>query len=389
MTAATEQPVTAADEADGQSLATGGVGVALLAIERALTGTGDWTAARHLVAQATGDRVDAGRHAGLYYGAPAILFMLNAATADGRDRYTAARQHLTPHVRRLVRDRLTDADNRLRHGQPATFNEYDLFYGLTGLGALLLRDLPDSDELGDSLTYVVGLTEPRTDDGQQLPGWWVDHDPDPLMPTPGGHANFGMAHGAAGLLALLALATRNGRQVKGQEEAIERLCAWFDQWQQDTTHGPWWPQWLTRDELRAGRFKQEVPGRPSWCYGAPGIARALQLAAIATNQPDRQVAAETALAASMTGPQLDRLTELGICHGLAGLYATAHRAVRDARTADIAAQLPTLAERLNQRGPSPDHPGLLTGQSGWSLALEAARTSTPPRTRWDTCLLIA
>ncbi|MGN9811418.1 lanthionine synthetase C family protein [Micromonospora sp. BQ11] len=389
MTAATEQPTTGANGAGGQSLATGSVGPALLAIEQALTSTGDWTAARHLVAQATGGPVDAGRHAGLYYGAPAVLFMLNAATADGNDRYVAARQHLTSHVRRLVRDRLTDADDRLRHGQPATFAEHDLFYGLTGFGALLLQILPDSDELGDLLTYVAQLTEPRMYGGQLLPGWWVDHDPDPTLPTPGGHANLGMAHGAAGLLALLALATRNGRQVDGQTEAIERLCAWFDQWRQDTAQGPWWPQWLTRDELRTGRSKQEVPGRPSWCYGAPGIARALQLAAIATNQPARQTAAETALTASMTGPQLDRLTEPGICHGLAGLHATAHRAAQDARTADIAAQLPALAARLTQRSPRPDHAGFLTGHSGWSLALETARTSTPPRTRWDTCLLIA
>ncbi|WP_018788560.1 lanthionine synthetase C family protein [Micromonospora sp. CNB394] len=387
MTAASEQPNTAADEADGQSLATGGVGPALLAIEQALNGTANWKAAHRLVTQAASSPIDAGRHAGLYYGAPAILFTLNATATDGHDRYAAARQHLTPHVRRLIRERLTNGDDRLRHGTAATFAEYDLFYGLTGLGALLLRDLPDSDELGDLLTYVTRLTEPRTCDAQQLPGWWVDHDPDPTLPTPGGHANLGMAHGAAGLLALLALALRDGRQVDGQTEAIERLCACFDRWQQDSAHGPWWPQWLTRDDLRTGRPVQESPGRPSWCYGPPGIARALQLAAIATNQPARQAAAEAALAASLTRTQLDRLTEPGICHGFAGLHATAYRAARDASTTDIAAQLPALAERL-RRVPSPDHAGFLKGRSGCSLASETACTNIPPRTRWDACLLI-
>ena len=33
-------------------------------------------------------------------------------------------------------------------------------------------------------------------------------------------------------------------------------------------------------------------------------------------------------------------------------------------------------------------PGLLTGRAGVGLALETARHSTPPRTEWDTCLLI-
>ncbi|WP_038842726.1 lanthionine synthetase C family protein [Salinispora arenicola] len=375
-------------DADWQSLATSVVGAAILAIERASNGTGNWTAVHHLVKRAASSPVDAGRHAGLYYGAPAVLFMLNGTTSDGRDRYAAARQNLTHHVRRLVRERLTAADDRFQHGQPATFAEYDVFYGLVGFGALLLRDLPGSDELGDLLTYVVRLTEPRTDDGQQLPGWWVDHDPDPLLPTPGGHANLGMAHGAAGLLAVLALATRAGRHVDGQTEAIERLCAWFDRWRQETPHGPWWPQWLTRDELRTGRPIQEHPGRPSWCYGTPGIARALQLAAIATKQTVRQVAAEAALARCLSSPQLDRLTEPGICHGLAGLYVTAHRAATDARTPGITMRLPALAERLTRSEPGRSQAGFLTGRTGWSLAMQTVRLSTPSRTRWDTCLLI-
>lgn len=388
MTAPIEQPTTAVDEASGQSLDAGGVGPALLAIEQALNGTGTWTAAHRLVTQVTSGAIDAGRHSGLYYGAPAILFTLNAAASEGHDRYAAARHHLTQHVRRLVRERLIDADIRMRHGHAATFAEYDLFYGLTGLGALLLRDLPDSDELGDLLTYVTRLTEPRTDDAQHLPGWWVDHYPDPTLPTPGGHVNLGMAHGAAGPLALLALASRDGRHVDGQTEAIERLCAWFDRWQQDSSHGPWWPQWLTRDDLRTGHPTQESPGRPSWCYGTPGIARTLQLAAIATNQPARQQAAETALAASLTSTHLHRLNKPGICHGLAGLHAIAYRAARDASTTYIAAQLPALSERL-RRDPSPDHAGFLTGRSGCALASETARTNTSPRTRWDACLLIA
>lgn len=386
---ATEPAGTDEHEADRHSLATGAIGDSLLAVERALNGTSQWAAAHHVVTRVTSSPVDAGPHTGLYYGAPAILFLLNAAASDGRDRYAVARQNLTGHIRRIVRMRLAATEDRLRHGRPAEFAEYDLFGGLVGLGALLLRDLPDTDELGDLLTHVVRLTEPRTNDGQQLPGWWVSHDPDPILPTPGGHANLGMAHGAAGLLALLALAVRAGRQVDGQTGAIERLCAWFDRWRQETSHGPWWPQWLTRDQLRTGRPAQGRPSRPSWCYGAPGIARALQLAAIATNHADRQVEAEAALADCLTTPQLDRLTEAGICHGLAGLYHTAYRTAADARSTAIAARLPVLAEHLARCEASTDHAGFLTGNAGWSLAMETARASTPPRTRWDTCLLIA
>jgi lantibiotic biosynthesis protein len=192
---ATPAPFTV-DEASAQSLACGTVGAAMLAIERALGG-GDWATAHALITQAAAGPVDAAAHAGLYYGAPAIAFLLHAATADGRQRYPAARQRLDQQVRRLTRNRLTAAAERIRAGRSATFAEYDLFYGLVGIGALLLRHAPGSDELGDLLRYVVRLTEPRRHDDLLVPGWWVDHDPDPILPTPGGHANLGMAHGAA------------------------------------------------------------------------------------------------------------------------------------------------------------------------------------------------
>ncbi len=154
------------------------------------------------------------------------------------------------------------------------------------------------------------------------------------------HANFGIAHGGSGLLALLALAAMDGRLVDGQADAMERLCGWFDSWRQESEHGPWWPQWVTRDELRAGRPDCDGPGRPSWCYGVPGIARAQQLAAIATSQPTRQAAAEAALASCMTSPRLDRLTDPGICHGLADLDA----ALRTYRAAGRAALRHTQAD---------------------------------------------
>jgi hypothetical protein len=389
MTTATGSVSLTSFEADRQSLTTGSIGPALAAVEQARAGVGDWAIAHRLVKRVASGPVDAAAHAGLYYGAPAVLFLLHAAGGDdGRGPYAQATQTLARHVGRLTRQRLTTAQERIRRNQPAAFAEYDLFYGLTGIGVLLLLHLPGCDELGDLLAYIVRLTEPRTDNGQQVPGWWVGHDPDSTLPTPGGHANFGMAHGAAGLLALLALSVRRGRQVDGQADAIERLCDWFDYWRQETPHGTWWPQWLCRDQLRTGRSYQDRPGRPSWCYGAAGIARALQLAAIVTNNPVRQAAAESVLAACLGGDQLERLTEPGMCHGLAGLHRTAARAAADARTPDIARKLPDLTQRLTRCQPAPGNGGFLTGQAGLSLASDPARTGTPPRTGWDACLLI-
>lgn len=278
------------DEAAGQSLAHGAAGTALLHVERAWTGSGDWRTARSHVRLVLERRIDAAEHTGLFYGAPAVAFLLHAADHDPG--YLTAVQKIDEHVLRLTRRRLASAVARAKRGEPAAFAEYDVFYGLTGIGALLLRHHPGSDELAGILRYVVTLTRPRRDDGVELPGWWVAHDPDEILPTPGGHANLGMAHGAAGLLSFLALATLRGCEVDGQREAITVLTQWFDGWRQDGPYAPWWPQWITRDDLRTGRPAQTQPGRPAWCYGMVGIARAQQLAAMATSDRQRQQAAE-------------------------------------------------------------------------------------------------
>lgn len=371
-----------------QSLANGAAGAALLAVEQALNGSGTWHDARTLIAKAAA-AVDAGPHAALFYGAPALLFVLHAASTDGYPRYRAAARQLDGHIHRIARQRLGAAEARMASGRPAAFAEYDLFYGLTGFGVLLLRTAPGSGTLADILRYVTGLTMPRVLDGLEVPGWWAAHNPDPLLPTPGGHANFGMAHGAAGLLAFLSLAMLKGCTVDGQHETISYLTRWFGKWRQKSSGGPWWPQWITRDQLRSGRPGQNGPGRPSWCYGAAGIARALQLAAIAVGDTSRQQAAEQAMAGCLTGTQLSQITEPGLCHGLAGLYQTAARAARDALTPVISQHLPTLAATLNRHVTVAGNAGLLTGDTGVRLALETARNGGPPRSGWDSCLLIA
>lgn len=385
----TPTPITPA-QADAQSLDTGAAGTALLHIELALTGTGTWHDAHHAINQAAAEPVDASPSGCLLQGAPALAFVVHAAQADGQPRYQDASAALSRHVNRIARQRLNAARARITTGKPGTFSEHDLFYGLTGIGAVLLRTAPASDALSDILAYLITIvTQPLTLDDIQVPGWWAARDPDPLHPAPGGHANFGMAHGAAGLLAFLALASISGRAVNRQHEAISVLCDWYDRWAQDTSDGRWWPEWLTLSDLRAGRPGQRGPGRPSWCYGTPGIARALQLAAIATADPARQAAAEHALAASLAPRRLVTLTGPGLCHGLAGAYQAAARAAADAITPVVASRLPeTCAALTATASTSTGSLALLTGDTGTRLAVETARRRAPPISGWDSCLLL-
>lgn len=377
-----QTPDPAADPVLGQSLSQGPAGIALWHVENARCGAGSWEPVKAWLAAATRTDVTAADSACLSYGAPALAFVTHAAGADG-----TARDRLDAATATLAHRRVAAARARIRSGALPAMAEYDLLHGLTGIGVHLLHHTPGDDALAAVLGYLVALTRPVTVHGEQMPGWWCIHDPARRY-TPGGHANFGMAHGITGPLALLAQATRRGITVDGQTDAIATLTAWFDRWRQEGEGGPWWPETLTRTEMATGRPHNTGPGRPSWCYGIPGISRALQLAALATVDTVRQEAAENALAACLADAgQIGRITDTGLCHGTAGLFQTVWRTAQDARRPGLSVAVDEIAAVLEGQAAEPD-PGLLEGAAGQALALATAARGRPPASGWDAYLLI-
>lgn len=388
-------PRTVPATAPAQSLGMGAAGIALLHIERARTSedAGAWGVAHTWLQAAVADGIDATADTNLFYGAPALAFAVSTTgSKDGR--YHQARSTLNRCLNAIAHRRVQAARTRIDHGKAAlSFSEFDVIRGLTGIGAALLRTDPGSSAMERLLAYLVRLADPVFLDGQPLPGWWVQHDPWGAARTEfaGGHANFGMAHGITGPLSLLSLAYRKGISVKGQIEAISRIGAWLDTWRQESPTGVWWPAWITREEQRTRHLTQSEPLRPSWCYGTPGIARAQQLAGIATGDITRQRMAEQALSDCLRDPaQLAQVTDTSLCHGWAGLFQTTWRAARDAREPEIAAHLRPLADLLLHRGEldTGGETGLLEGDTGLALALHTAAHATSPVSGWDAFLLI-
>ncbi len=387
-------PPTPARHWQGQSLADGAAGIALLHAERAHTGLGAWATVHAWLTHATQADISAHTDAGLFFGAPALAFVLHAADADQAGRYARSLIALDRAVVALAHCRIDQAHARIDRGELPGLAEFDLIYGLAGIGAHLLRHAPGNDALQRVLSYLVRLTEPLHVDGETLPGWWTSHGPDFTHSSGfrGGHGNFGMAHGIAGPLALLALAMKQKILVEGHATAINRICRWLDAWRHDGPAGPWWPQWITRDERRAGRVSQPAPLRPSWCYGTPGLARAQQLVGIAIGDGVRQRTAEHALAGCLSDPkQLARIVDSSLCHGWAGLYQTARRAAADAITPAIVDRLPDLTDAFLERARpgTGEGIGFLEGDAGLALTLHTAAHGGSPTSGWDACLLIA
>jgi hypothetical protein len=321
----------------------------------------------------------------LFLGAPAMAYVLHLASAES-SRYAGALHTLDDVVAAHTRRRLAAAQARLDSGRHTTFAEYDLFRGLTGIGALLLRRRPEGQELRRILEYLVRLTEPVTGpQGEPLPGWWVGHPPaSNAAATPGGHANAGLAHGITGPLALLALAKRRGITVDGHELAMNRILRWLDSIRQSDHNGTRWPRWASR----TGPAPTHVAA-PSWCYGTPGIVRAQQLAAIALGDEDRKRMAERALLYCLADRrQLDLLTGRGLCHGVGGLIRTVQRVAQDAENRKPFDDWLRRAADLFLAAPAPDEPGFLEGTAGATLAFRSAEPGTVPATDWDVCLLL-
>ena len=222
---------------------------------------------------------------------------------------------------------------------------------------------------------------------------------------PHGNLNCGLAHGIPGPLALMALALSHEIAVPGIEEAIDRLADWLLEHRADDGWGVNWPYAVP---LTAGGVPDHnapacSPSRAAWCYGAPGVARALWLAGMGRNRPKWQALAIEAMEAVYRRPIAARCIDSPtFCHGVAGLLHVTLRFANDTRlpafteaAADLAEWLLSAYEPdslLGYRNWEPggtrvDQAGLLDGAPGVLLALLAASTDVEPL--WDRAFLLA
>ncbi|MFJ2113361.1 lanthionine synthetase C family protein [Streptomyces sp. NPDC087850] len=355
--------MTAAARPRTQDLSEGALGVALLHIER-----GESASARSSLVQAVAGGVSAGGNASLFHGAPALEFVLSRAGRSDRT--------VRDTVDRVVGTRLAAARRRQASGALPHLAEFDLIRGLTGLGTLLLNRGVASPLLKEVLAYLVSLAQPVRIKGQKLPGWWSETGPSGEE-MDGGHSNNGVAHGIAGVLAMVSLAVRHHLQVPGQHDAIGVFARWLD------TYGCCY--WTTRDQLSVLVPPEPEPARPSWCYGRIGIARTQQLAALALGDPARRRTAEDIVVRTLADPVgLGRITDASLCHGWAGLLTVA-RAVADDSTAPnrFTPLIEDLSKRLAADLDRLPKPGFLEGRTGAQLALDGTNT-----TGWTSALLI-
>src|SRR5262245_59191444 len=160
-----------------QSLAHGAPGIALLHIEMAAMELGPWRRAHDWLSVVASAPLISGRDSHLFYGAPALAHALACAAEQQKGSYKRALDALDRAIITDTHRRVAEAYARINTGNLPTLAEFDVIRGLTGLGSYLLSRDPDGGAIRAVLTYLVRLSEPLRDDGDELPGWWVATSP--------------------------------------------------------------------------------------------------------------------------------------------------------------------------------------------------------------------
>jgi hypothetical protein len=383
------------------TIAQGQAGLAVLyaAMDAAQPASG-WDRTGHqALAGAASAAERAGGIGGSLYTGLAGLGFAGVMLAAGRPRYD---RFLSAVDRALLP--LAAADIRRLDREPGgcAVRQFDLISGLSGVGAHLLarRQHGEADR---TLRALLGCLARLLAPGREPPRWHTpaDHlDQDERSRYPDGNLNCGLAHGLPGPLAVLAISLRAGVVVEGAPAAVREAARWLAEHRLDDQWGPNWPNALPLGPVEGHRLG---PGRASWCYGAPGLARALWLAGEALDDDDSRQLAVAAMRAALARPPDRRgLSSPTFCHGTAGLLAITASFARDTGLPDLAEGAAMLTAGLLDQfeprsllgyrdvepgGVRVDQPGLLSGAPGVALALLGAAGPVTPG--WDRLFLLA
>ncbi|UPJ53442.1 lanthionine synthetase C family protein [Bradyrhizobium sp. 200] len=286
-----------------------------------------------------------------------------------------------------------------------SFAEFDAISGASGTGAYLLSRRDQTGALESLLEGLIALTG----ETGGRPRWWT---PAALMGNsetskryPHGNLNCGLAHGIPGVIALMALARHNRVTVPRLDEALERIVVWLVTHRANDAWGVNWPYAIPLAEsgLPEPIGSEAPPGRAAWCYGAPGVARALWLAGTALGCQEWCDLAIEAMEAVYRRPhQVRAIDSPTFCHGQAGLLQITLRFYHDTRRSEFAEAASNLVTSilsanepdslLGYRSWEPgggrvDQAGLLDGAPGVLLTLLAASSHVEPT--WDRAFLLS
>jgi lantibiotic modifying enzyme len=260
----------------------------------------------------------------------------------------------------------------VRHvARPSWREPFDLIEGLVGIGVYALERLsrPAGKRLLGAVVGHLGETAVRRTRGVA----WSN---------PNAVFDLGVAHGAAGVIAVLGRvidADVDARTKKSARALLEKSVAWLlAQELPRTSDGCF--------ATAVGKGIRRKAARLGWCYGDPGIAATLLVAARACRKPAWERAAlRIGLRAAARSEASSGIRDAGLCHGAAGVAHVFHQLYRTTHEKRFAeASRLWFTRALAMRAPADS--GFLMGAAGIALALLAATSNAEPA--WNRVLLL-
>jgi len=349
---------------------------------------------------------------GLFSGLSGVAFAGWQLSRDG-----ARYRRLLASFDEFIASQAIQLTSRVRTSDGLSVGEFDVISGLSGIGAYLLcrhREPAAGIALANAVEALTSLvTREQTPPSWHTPVQFL-YDDAAKQTYPHGNLNCGLAHGVPGILAFLSLVRLSGLTFSRLDDAIRAIADWLGENRFDDDWGTNWPTAVPLEAVAtatgSSALRQtdaaKAPGGPSrtaWCYGSPGIARALWLAGRALDRPDYRELATSAMEAVFRRPIPVRMIDSPtFCHGVAGLLAIALRFAIDTREPKFIEASQRLAHQLldsfqpdsllgfrniEYRGNQTDQPGLLEGAAGVAIVLLAASTGVDPE--WDRAFLLS
>lgn len=288
-------------------------------------------------------------------------------------------------------------------------SDYDVILGLTGVGRYLLLFAEDTNiykHIERIMEYLITISKEKLVMGRLVPGWHIsseNHLEESFRTFPKGFFDVGLAHGISGALALLSLSLKEGIMIKGQDDAIRRITDWLLNIKYEDEYGPIWPSKIGLNHLYENAEELQVASYEAWCYGSPGVARALWLAGAALNDESlKKIAINTYIGCFKRPKSRRNITSSTFCHGYAGFLCLTQSMYEDTQIEEIRKLKDQLVYDIcdqysegntfgfydfNRINSEIIHdPGLLTGSSG--IALSLLSSITGKKTNWDSAFLI-
>ena len=341
----------------------------------------------------------------LFGGASGLAMIMTLMSEEGkRYRKTLANLHT------CLLEQVKQAAWFLRRSEGIAEGDYDLIRGASGILAYLLF-VPTPDAAVQAtieilLDWLIHLAS--TDQESKRERWHVAQQfiilEESRQRYPDGYYNCGLAHGIPGPLAVLSLAWLAGYRTPGLQEAVRFLSDWIVQHALVDPWGITWSDVVPLEHSHSAEAWQTLsPARTAWCYGTPGIARALWLAGKALEDALLCQTAIEAMEAVLRRPIAERrINSPTVCHGIAGLLAICLRFAQEIDNTTIREQIPVLVSQimshynpdfplgfrdLEPGGNAVDQTVWLTGAPGTMMVLLAA--SLPVEPAWDRVLLLS